>query len=266
MKLYLIGRVKLKALILAGGFGTRISEETVIRPKPMIQIGGKPILWHIMKNYSNFGINEFVILLGYKGYFIKEYFSNYFLHQSDVTIDLSQNSMQVHENKSEPWKVTLLDTGLKTMTGGRIKRAKDYIKDESFMLTYGDGISDINFSKLIEFHKKNKKLLTMSAVQPAGRYGSLSINDKDLVTNFLEKPKGDGSWINGGFFVCEPDILNYIDSDSTVFEQGPLENLAKDNQLIAKKHEGFWGCMDSLRDKTYLNELWDTDKAPWKTW
>ena len=266
MKFYLIGRFKLKALILAGGFGTRISEETDIRPKPMIQIGGKPILWHIMKNYSNYGINEFVILLGYKGYFIKEYFSNYFLHQSDVTIDLSQNSMQVHENKSEPWKVTLLDTGLNTMTGGRIKRAKDYIKDESFMLTYGDGLSNINFNKLIEFHKKSKKLLTMSAVQPAGRYGSLSINDKDLVTNFLEKPKGDGSWINGGFFVCEPDILNYIDSDSTVFEQSPLENLAKDNQLIAKKHEGFWGCMDSLRDKTYLNELWDSDKAPWKTW
>ena len=184
MKFYLIGRFKLKALILAGGFGTRISEETDIRPKPMIQIGGKPILWHIMKNYSNYGINEFVILLGYKGYFIKEYFSNYFLHQSDVTIDLSQNSMQVHENKSEPWKVTLLDTGLNTMTGGRIKRAKDYIKDESFMLTYGDGLSDINFNKLIEFHKKSKKLLTMSAVQPAGRYGSLSINDKDLVTNF----------------------------------------------------------------------------------
>ena len=183
-----------------------------------------------------------------------------------MTIDLSQNSMQVHENKSEPWKVTLLDTGLNTMTGGRIKRAKDYIKDESFMLTYGDGLSDINFNKLIEFHKKSKKLLTMSAVQPAGRYGSLSINDKDLVTNFLEKPKGDGSWINGGFFVCEPDILDYIDSDSTVFEQSPLENLAKDNQLIAKKHEGFWGCMDSLRDKTYLNELWDSDKAPWKTW
>ena len=256
----------MKALILAGGFGTRISEETDIKPKPMVEIGGKPIIWHIMKIYSHYGINEFVILLGYKGYFIKEYFSNYFLHQSDVTIDLELNSMEIHENKSEPWKVSLLDTGLNTKTGGRIKKAKEHINNETFLLTYGDGLSDINISNLINFHNSNKKIVTLSAVQPEGRYGSLKIDDNHDVLDFLEKPKEGGSWINGGFFVCEPEVLNYIKDDETIFEEEPLVNLAKEGKLIAKKHDGFWGCMDSLRDKTFLNELWNKNEAPWRIW
>lgn len=256
----------MKALILAGGFGTRISEETEIKPKPMIEIGEKPILWHIMKLYSAFGVNEFVILLGYKGYIIKEYFSNYFLHQSNVTIDLSSNSVEVHNNKSESWKVTLLDTGQNTMTGGRIKRASEFVNGERFLLTYGDGLSDINISELIAFHEKQKKLITLSAVQPAGRYGSLKINEDDQVLSFHEKPEGDGSWINGGFFVCEPEVLDEIDGDTTVFEQEPLMNLANNGNLIAKKHDGFWGCMDTLRDKIALNDLWDSKNAPWKVW
>jgi len=255
----------MKVLLLAGGLGTRLSEETDIRPKPMAEIGGKPILWHIMKGYSQFGFNEFVILLGYKGYYIKEYFANYFLHQSDVTIDLSNNGMEVHNNSSEPWKVTLLDTGLNTMTGGRIKRAKNFIGDETFLLTYGDGVSDINISGLMDFHKTHGKYITMTAVQPEGRFGALE-TEGNRVESFLEKPKGDGSWINGGFFVCQPEVLNYIDGDKTVFEQEPLQKLAKEGQLYNFRHEGFWKCMDTLRDKNALNEMWEKGHAKWKTW
>ena len=256
----------MKVVILAGGFGTRLSEETDIKPKPMVEIGGKPILWHIMKNYSSHGFNEFVILLGYKGYVIKEFFSNYFLHQSDVTFDLANNSMEVHQNESEPWKVTLLDTGLSTLTGGRIKRAKDYIGDDDFLLTYGDGLSDVDIAKTVAFHKIHGKNITMTAVQPAGRYGALDIKADNSISSFKEKPKGDGSWINGGFFVCKPDVLDYIDGDSTIFEQEPLVNLASDNQLMAYKFDGFWGSMDTLRDKHNLCQMWDSNQAPWKKW
>lgn len=256
----------MKVLLLAGGFGTRISEETSIKPKPMIEIGGMPILWHIMKLYSQHGMNEFIVLLGYKGYVIKEYFFNYFLHQSDVTIDLGSNKMEVHNNSSEPWKVTLLETGIKTMTGGRIKRAAKHIGNEPFLLTYGDGVADINVKESIDFHKSHGKLITMTSVQPAGRFGALDIDESNQVSNFIEKPKGEGKWINGGFFVCEPSVLNYIDGDETIFERNPLENLAKEGELYTYKHHGFWQCMDTLRDKNYLNELWDTNKAPWKTW
>jgi len=255
----------MKVLILAGGFGTRLSEETDIRPKPMADIGGRPIIWHIMKGYSNYGFNEFVVLLGYKGYYIKEYFGNYFLHQSDVTIDLSTNGVEVHNNTSEPWKVTLLETGQDTMTGGRIKRAKDFIGNETFLLTYGDGVSDVDLSELISFHKKHGKLITMTAVQPEGRFGALE-TDGNRVESFLEKPKGDGSWINGGFFVCQPEVLNYIKDDNTVFEQEPLQQLAKDGQLFNYRHQGFWKCMDTLRDKKVLNEMWADGQAKWKTW
>jgi glucose-1-phosphate cytidylyltransferase len=255
----------MKVLLLAGGFGTRLSEETEIRPKPMAEIGGKPILWHIMKSYSQYGHNEFVILLGYKGYYIKEFFANYFLHQSDVTIDLATNEIKVHNNTSEPWKVTLLETGQDTMTGGRIKRAGDFIGNETFLLTYGDGVSDVNIDKLISFHKHHGKLITMTAVQPEGRFGALE-TEGNRILSFLEKPKGDGSWINGGFFVCQPEVLNYIKDDSTVFEQEPLQKLAIDGQLYNYQHNGFWKCMDTLRDKKMLNELWDTGQAKWKTW
>lgn len=255
----------MKVLLLAGGFGTRLSEETDIRPKPMADIGGKPIIWHIMKGYSHYGFNEFVVLLGYKGYYIKEYFGNYFLHQSDVTIDLSTNGIEVHNNTSEPWKVTLLETGLDTMTGGRIKRAKDFIGNEPFLLTYGDGVSDVDLKELIRFHKKHGKLITMTAVQPEGRFGALE-TDGSRVESFLEKPKGDGSWINGGFFVCQPEVLDYIKDDKTVFEQEPLQQLAKDGQLFNYRHEGFWKCMDTLRDKKVLNEMWEEGHAKWKTW
>ncbi|MFN7012904.1 MAG: glucose-1-phosphate cytidylyltransferase [Bacteroidia bacterium] len=256
----------MKVLILAGGFGSRLSEETDIRPKPMAEIGGKPILWHIMKHYSFYGFNEFVILLGYKGYYIKEYFANYFLHQSDVTIDLSTNQMQVHNNTSEPWKVTLLDTGLNTMTGGRVKRAKDFINNETFMLTYGDGVADVNLHHLLEFHKKHGKAITMTSVQPEGRFGALETDRNNRVLSFMEKPKGDGSWINGGFFVCEPKILEYISGDETIFEREPLENLANDGELFTYQHNGFWKCMDTLRDKTQLNEMWNSRQAKWKIW
>ncbi len=256
----------MKVVILAGGFGTRLSEETDIKPKPMVEIGGKPILWHIMKNYSSHGFNEFVILLGYKGYVIKEFFSNYFLHQSDVTFDLANNSMEVHQNESEPWKVTLLDTGLSTLTGGRIKRAKDYIDDDDFLLTYGDGLSDVDIAKTVEFHKSHGKNITMTAVQPAGRYGALDIKADNSISSFKEKPKGDGAWINGGFFVCKSEVLDYIDGDSTTFEQEPLTDLAAEGQLMSFKHDGFWECMDTLRDKTNLCQLWDSDQAPWKRW
>jgi len=256
----------MKVVILAGGFGTRLSEETDVRPKPMVEIGGKPILWHIMKIYSSYGFNDFVILLGYKGYVIKEFFSNYFLHQSDVTLDLSNNTIEVHQNTSEPWKVTLLNTGLNTFTGGRIKRAKEFIGDDDFLLTYGDGLSNVDISETVKFHKEQDKKVTMTAVQPAGRYGALDIDGNNLISSFKEKPKGDGSWINGGFFVCKASVLDYIQNDSTIFEQEPLSNLALDNQLVAYKHDGYWECMDTLRDKVHLCQLWDSDQAPWKIW
>jgi glucose-1-phosphate cytidylyltransferase len=257
----------LKVVLLAGGFGTRLSEETDIKPKPMLEIGGKPILWHIMKLYSHYGFNEFVILLGYKSYVIKEYFSNYFLHQSDITINLSDSSMEVLNNTSEPWKVTLLDTGLNTMTGGRIKRAQNFIGNEAFMLTYGDGVGDIDIKKLVEFHKTHGKALTMTSVQPEGRFGAIDIEKDGLVSNFMEKPKGDGHWINAGFFVCEPKVFDYItEGDSTVFEQAPLIDLAYDNEIFAYKHKGFWKPMDTLRDKVALNKMYDMGQAAWTVW
>ncbi len=256
----------MKVLLLAGGFGTRLSEETDIRPKPMVQIGGKPILWHIMKIYSKYGFNDFVLLLGYKGYYIKEYFANYFLHQSDVTIDMQTGKMEVLNNSSEPWRITLLDTGLDTMTGGRVKKAQQIVGNEPFMLTYGDGVSDINIDELVKFHKSHGKAITMSSTQPEGRFGALNL-DGDKVESFLEKPKGDGGWINIGFFVCEPKVFDYIeDGDDVVFEQAPLKNLALDGEMFTFKHNGFWKPMDSLKDKNDLNKLWDTNKAPWKTW
>ena len=257
----------MKAVILAGGFGSRLSEETNLKPKPMVEIGGKPILWHIMKIYSAHGINDFVILLGYKGYCIKEYFANYFLHQSDVTIDLKDNSIKVINNSSEPWKVTLLDTGLNTMTGGRIKRVQNYIENEPFMLTYGDGVADINIKDLLKFHKSHGKLLTMTSAQPDGRFGALVIDDKNKVNEFKEKPKGDGSWINAGYFVCEPEVLEYItEGDDTIFEQSPLKKMAKNGEIFTYKHDSFWMPMDTVRDKNVLNDLWLNNKAPWKTW
>lgn len=257
----------MKVLILAGGFGTRLSEDTVNKPKPMVEIGGKPILWHIMKSYSQHGFNEFVILLGYKGYIIKEYFANYFLHQSDVTFDLKNNKMEIHNNSSEPWKVTLLDTGDISMTGGRVKRAEDFIGRESFMLTYGDGVSNIDIKALVKFHKSHKGLITMTSAQPDGRFGALSISKDNMVEEFKEKPKGDGSWINAGYFVCEPEVFDYIkDGDATVFEQKPLKNMAKDGNLYTYKHYDFWMPMDTLRDKNKLNDLWLNNDAAWKIW
>ena len=257
----------MKVLILAGGFGTRLSEETDIRPKPMVEIGGKPILWHIMKTYSHYGINEFVILLGYKGYYIKEYFANYFLHQSDVTIDMSSGDIEVHNNSSEPWKVTLLDTGLNAMTGARVKKAKDHIGNEPFLLTYGDGLANIDIQATLDFHKKHGKLMTMTSAQPDGRFGALDINENDKVVAFKEKPKGDGSWINAGYFVCQPEVLDYIpQGDDVVLEQEPLKNLAKDGQIYTYKHNDFWMPMDSLRDKIKLNEMCESQDAPWMVW
>lgn len=257
----------MKVLLLAGGFGTRLSEETDIRPKPMVEIGGKPILWHIMKLYSTYGFNDFVILLGYKGYYIKEYFANYFLHQSDVTIDMKNNKMEILNNSSEPWKVTLLDTGLNAMTGARIKKAQHFVGDEPFMLTYGDGVANIDIHKLIAFHKSHGKAMTMTSSQLDGRFGALDIGSGDQVKEFKEKPKGDGSWINAGFFVCEPKVFDYIaEDDSTIFEQAPLQNLAKDGEVFSYKHSGFWMPMDTLRDKIKLSELWNEGIAPWKVW
>lgn len=257
----------MKVLILAGGFGTRLSEETQSIPKPMVEIGGKPILWHIMKLYSHYGYNDFIILLGYKGYIIKEYFANYFLHQSNVRIDIMSNSMEVLNTSSEPWKVTLIDTGLNVMTGGRVKRVQEFVDNKSFMLTYGDGVADVNINELVNFHKKHKKTVTMTAVQPEGRFGSMRISADEQVTQFLEKPKGDGTWINGGFFVCEPNVFNYLQfGDDTVFERDPLENLANKGELFAYKHEGFWRPMDTLRDNKKLNELWESNQAQWKVW
>ena len=254
-----------KAVILAGGFGSRISEESTLKPKPMIDIGGKPILWHIMKIYSASNVNEFIICCGYKGYIIKEYFSNYFLHMSDVTIDMINNTMEVHRKLAEPWKVTLVDTGLDTQTGGRLKRVEKYLDDETFCLTYGDGVSDINISNLLTFHKKNKKIATITAVQPPGRFGTLNLDDAK-VTDFQEKISGDGKWINGGFFVFEPGIMDLIKDDRTLLEREPLETLAKENQLNAFKHTGFWLPLDTLRDKRSLEELWNSNQAPWKVW
>ena len=257
----------MKVLILAGGLGSRLSEETTLKPKPMVQIGGKPILWHIMKIYSSYGFNEFVILLGYKGYIIKEYFANYYRHMADMTIDLCNNSIEYHKNKAEPWKVTLIDTGRDTMTGGRVKRVEKYVNNEPFLLTYGDGVADIDIDELLTFHKKHGKAITMTSVQPEGRFGALSINERNMVDKFQEKPKGDGSWINGGFFVCEPKVFDYIiDEDSTIFERTPLENLAKDGELYTYKHRGFWKPMDTLRDKTQLEEMIASDSAPWVKW
>lgn len=256
----------MKVVILAGGFGTRLSEETHLRPKPMIEIGGKPILWHIMKLYSYYGHNNFIICLGYKGYLIKEYFANYFLHQSDVTIDIKNDSMDVHQNPSESWKVTLIDTGEKTMTGGRIKRVQKYINNETFMLTYGDGVGDINLNMLVEFHKGHRKIATVTSAMPSGRFGILKMDEKNIVKSFYEKPDGDRGWVNAGFFVFEPDIFYHIKGDSTMLEREPLEDLAREDQLIAYKHKSFWKPMDTLRDKEELEFLWDSGNPPWKIW
>ena len=255
----------MKAIILAGGLGTRISEETHLKPKPMIEIGGKPILWHIMKTYSFHGINGFIICCGYKGYVIKEYFANYFLHMSDVTFDMAANKMEVHQNSAEPWRVTLVDTGEDTMTGGRLKRVRKYLGDEDFCFTYGDGVADVDIKALVAFHRKQGCLGTVTSVQPPGRYGALETKG-DLVKRFMEKPHGDGGRINGGYFVLSPKVIDYIGGDSTSWESGPIEVLAKANQLAAFQHQGFWQPMDTLRDKNHLEELWQSDKAPWKVW
>lgn len=258
--------MKPKVVILAGGLGSRLSEETVLKPKPMVEIGGKPMLWHIMKIYSSYGFNNFIICLGYKGYIIKEYFSNYFLHQTDLTIDIEKNSKKIHISKAEPWKITLVDTGEGTMTGGRIKRVKDYIGKNTFMMTYGDGVANVDIKKLLDYHKKSKKAVTLTAVQPSGRFGSLDINIKDEVVAFKEKPSGDNRFINGGFFVLEPSIFDYIESDKTTWEKEPLEKLAKEKEVGSFKHYGFWMCMDTLRDKNDMEKLWAARVAPWKTW
>ncbi|MFN8790914.1 MAG: glucose-1-phosphate cytidylyltransferase [Bdellovibrionales bacterium] len=254
----------MKVVLLAGGLGTRISEESHLKPKPMIEIGGKPILWHIMKTYSAHGLNDFVICCGYKGYVIKEYFANYFLHTSDVTFDMKENRMHIHQSTSEPWKVTLVDTGESTMTGGRLKRVKEYL-GEDFCLTYGDGVSDVNMTQLIKFHRESKTLATLTAVQPPGRFGALDLEGAS-VRSFQEKPNGDGNWINGGFFVLSKKVIDFIEGDDTVWEKSPLENLARNHQLSAYKHTGFWQPMDTMRDKVYLEELWQKGKAPWQVW
>ena len=257
----------MKLVLLAGGLGTRISEETDLKPKPMIEIGGMPVLWHIMKIYSRFGVNDFIICLGYKGYVIKEYFVNYYKHMSDLTIDLSNNNIEIHNNYSEPWKITLVDTGQESMTGGRIARVKPYLEgEESFCLTYGDGLANVDIGNLINFHKSHNKIATVTAVQPAGRFGALEIEDNQIL-KFQEKPKGDGNYINGGFFVLDKKVIDYIkDGDSTVWEQEPLKNLASDGELMSFVHDGFWQPMDTLRDKNYLESLWSEKKAPWKIW
>ena len=256
----------MKVVILAGGFGTRLSEETDIRPKPMVEIGGMPILWHIMKLYSHYGFHEFVILLGYKGYMIKEFFNTYFLRRSDFVIDLKDNSKKIIKDISEPWKIHLIDTGLDSLTGGRIKRAEKIINNEQFLLTYGDAVSNVNITELVNSHNNSNKKITMTAVQPEGKFGALNIDENYSINTFNEKPKGDGTWVNGGFFVCEPEVLNYIQDDSTMFEREPLTNLAKEGSMNAFKHTNFWQCMDNLRDKNSLIDLWDSGKAPWKLW
>jgi glucose-1-phosphate cytidylyltransferase len=257
----------MKVVLLAGGLGTRLSEETGSRPKPMVEIGGMPILWHIMKIYSAHGFNDFIICLGYKGYMVKEYFANYFLHKSDVTIDLTSNSMEVHDSHAEPWKITLVDTGKDSMTGGRLKRIQSHIGNETFMLTYGDGVSNINIKELVSFHSSHGKFCTVTSVQPSGRFGALNILGDQSVHSFMEKPKGDGAWINGGFFVCEPEVFNYLDKgDATVWEQAPMERIANEGHMSAYKHSGFWRPMDTLKDKHDLNEMWESGTAPWKIW
>ena len=256
----------MKAVILAGGFGTRLSEETSLKPKPMVEIGGKPILWHILKLYSHYGILDFIICCGYKGYIIKEYFANYFLHQSDVTFDMVKNEMQVHQKRVEPWKITLVDTGMHTMTGGRLKRVEQYLKnEEAFCFTYGDGVGNVDIKALIEFHKHHGKLATLTATYPPGRFGAINLRG-DEIESFQEKPKGDGGMINGGFFVLSPTVMDRIENDSTIWEQEPLNGLARDGQLMAYKHEDFWQPMDTLRDKLKLQELWEQGKAPWEVW
>ncbi len=255
----------MKAVILAGGMGTRISEESAARPKPMIEVGGRPILWHILKIYSSHGINDFVICLGYKGYIIKEYFANYFLHMSNVTFDMANNRMDVHQNNSEPWKITLVDTGEHTMTGGRLKRVQSYLGEEDFCFTYGDGLGDINITELIKFHQTRAKLATLTATQPPGRFGALKLNGHQ-VAGFQEKPQGDGGWINGGFFVLSPKVIDHIDGDDSVWEREPMETLARDGEMNAYLHPGFWQPMDTLRDKLLLEQLWASGQAPWKTW
>ncbi len=256
----------MKVVILAGGRGTRITEETEMIPKPMVEIGGKPVIWHIMKIFSHYGFNDFIICLGYRGYMIKEYFSHYFLHMTDVTIDLKQNKTIVHSSASEPWRVTLMDTGLDTMTGGRLKKVKKYLNNETFMMTYGDGVADINLKMLLKFHKAHRGLATVTAIQPSGRFGLLDLDHTRKVRMFLEKPKGDNAWINGGFFVLEPEVLRYIDGDTTSWEKEPLEQLAKENKLYAYHHMGFWKAMDTLRDKIELDKLWSNGEAQWKVW
>jgi len=256
----------MKAVILAGGYGTRLSEETGVRPKPMVEIGEHPILWHIMKIYSAHGINDFIICCGYKGYVIKQYFANYCLNQSDITFDLTTNDVKIHRNPTEPWRVTLVDTGDGTMTGGRIKRVKDYIGQETFCMTYGDGVSDVDISATIQFHCEQKTLATLTAVQPPGRFGTFALSEQAKITSFREKPRGDGAWINGGFFVLEPEVMDYIDNDESVWERTPLQNLAKHGQLTAYKHFGFWHPMDTLRDKNVLTSMWESGEAPWQAW
>jgi len=256
----------MKVVILAGGLGTRLSEETTLRPKPMVEIGGMPIIWHIMKIYSAHGYNDFVVCLGYRGYLIKEYFVNYFLHKSDVTIDLTDNSLKVHDSQAEPWKITLVDTGIDSLTGGRIKRIQPHIGDHPFLLTYGDGVSDVNITELVKFHKENGKYCTVTSVQPSGRFGALNIIDDNTVHSFMEKPKGDGSWINGGFFVCEPAVFDYIEGDAITWEREPMENIASEGQMDTYKHDGFWKPMDTLRDKQELEADWVSGNAKWKIW
>ena len=257
----------MKVVILAGGLGTRLSEETELKPKPMVEIGGKPILWHIMKCYSYYGFNDFIILTGYKSHIIKDYFINYYTRYSDITVDMVENSVEIHKTRQEPWKVTMLYTGEKTMTGSRIKKAQSHIGNEPFLLTYGDGVSDVNITDVIKSHKESKRLITMTAVQLAGRFGALVIKENGMITSFMEKPKGEESWINGGYFVCEPDVFDYIgEGDDVTFERAPLETLAKENQLNAYKHYGFWQPMDTLRDKNQLTDLWVNGKAPWAVW
>ncbi|BAU41544.1 glucose-1-phosphate cytidylyltransferase [Leptolyngbya sp. O-77] len=257
----------MKAVILAGGLGTRLSEETTVKPKPMVEIGGQPILWHIMKIYSAHGINDFIICCGYKGYVIKEYFANYFLRMSDVTFDMRFNQMNIHSGYAEPWRVTLVDTGDNSMTGGRLRRVREHIGNETFCFTYGDGVSDVNITELVEFHRQQSTLATLTAVQPQGRFGAIALGEEQTkITQFHEKPVGDGAWINGGYFVLEPEVIDYVEDDSTVWEQEPLQKLAHMGQLSAYKHAGFWQPMDTLKDKNYLDELWKKGKAPWKTW
>lgn len=257
----------MKVVILAGGLGTRLSEETELKPKPMVEIGGRPILWHIMKIYSYYGFNDFVILTGYKSHVIKDYFLNYYTRYSDITVDMSNNSVEIHQHRNEPWKVTMLYTGKDTMTGGRIKKAKEYVGNETFMLTYGDGVSDVNIPELLTSHKKSGKLATVTSIQPSGKFGALNIQNDGEITSFMEKPKGDGAWINGGFFVLEPQIFDYIsEDDDAIWEREPLENLARDGQLQAFKHQGFWQAMDTLKDKNDLTAMWESKNAPWAIW